>query len=276
MHYQEYTPSLHLSPFIEKFWTLETDASDTFPMEFLGTPNGAEGFIINLRMGYKVIINNQLFNVPEVIILMPYSPWKILVEGHSKAIGVFFKAGSMYTLLKCSMTIIVDQLIELEAFLGSKAVRVLKEQVLDSTEEKGIAIMENFFSRYFSCKPYHLDTVGWTVQLIRQSNGTLSIEQIASKLGISRQAIARQFADKVGVSPKYYSRVIHFNSVQQYLKNNPKTSWSELTYWFNYFDQSHMIKDFYDFTGASPSGYADLISFLFSNEILPDMNLKLL
>ena len=39
MQYQEYAPSLHLRPFIEKFWTLETDASDTYPMEQLITPN---------------------------------------------------------------------------------------------------------------------------------------------------------------------------------------------------------------------------------------------
>lgn len=42
MHYQEYTPSLHLRPFIEKFWTLESNDSDTYPMEHLLTPNGSE------------------------------------------------------------------------------------------------------------------------------------------------------------------------------------------------------------------------------------------
>lgn len=202
MRYQEYTPSLHLRPFIEKFWILETNASDTFPMEFLGIPNGAEGFIINLRIGYKVIINNQLFNVPEVITLMPYSPWKILVEGSSQAIGVFFKAGCLHTLLKSSMINIVNQVIELEAFLGSRAVRELRQRVAEATPEKGIILMEQFFSNYFCCKPYNLDRVGWGVQLIRQNNGKLSIEQLAAKLGISRQAIARQFAEKVGVSPK--------------------------------------------------------------------------
>lgn len=92
MHYKEYSPSLHLRPFIEKFWTLETDNSDSYPMEFLATPNGAEGFIINLeKTDYKVIINDQLFDVPEVNIIIPYSPWKILVAGHSQAIGVFLK-----------------------------------------------------------------------------------------------------------------------------------------------------------------------------------------
>lgn len=173
------------------------------------------------------------------------------------------------------MTNIVDQVIELEAFIGSRAVRVLRQQVAEATPEKGIILMEELFSNYFCNNPFH-NTVVWAIQLIRQSNGKLSIEQISAKLGISRQAIARQFAEKVGVSPKYYSRIIHFNAAYQFLKKNPHTSWLELTYRFDYFNQSHMIKDFYDFTGASPKGYAALVSLVANNEILPEMNLKLL
>lgn len=219
MRYQEYAPSLHLRPTIDKFWTLETDASDSYPMELLLTPNGAEGFIIHPKKpDYKVIINNQLFDVSETNVIMPYTPWKVLVAGPTQAIGLFFKAGSLHTLLKSSMASIVNQVIELEAFLGSRVVRVLRQQVAEATPEKGIILMEQFFSNYFCNNPYVVNTVGCGVQLIRQNNGKLSIEQIAARLGISRQAIARQFAEKVGISPKYYSRIIHFNAVYQFLK----------------------------------------------------------
>lgn len=77
--------------------------------------------------------------------------------------------------------------------------------------------------------------------------------------------------------PKYYSRIIHFNAAFQFLKKNPHTSWIDFTYRFDYFDQSHMIKDFYHFTGASPKGYAALVSLVDNNNnILDDLNLKIL
>ncbi len=42
------------------------------------------------------------------------------------------------------MTNIVNHVIELEAFLGSRAVRVLRQQVAEETPEKGIILMEQF------------------------------------------------------------------------------------------------------------------------------------
>lgn len=277
MQYHEYTPSLHLRPFIEKIWTLESDASDTYPMEHLITPNGAEAIIITYqKVAQKFILNNQLTVLPEVYILMQlHSPWKVITEGCSGIVGVFFRAGSLYTVLKSNATDIIGQVIELQAFLGSKPVRLLREQLVDCLPEERIALAERFFSRYFYNLSHHQNTIRSAVQLIRQYNGMISIEKIAANLGISRQAIARQFAEKVGVSPKRYSRLIHFNTVQKFLQAYPQASWLDVTYRFEYFDQSHLIKDFYNFTGTSPKGYTALDTFLVNNFALPEIDKRL-
>jgi len=254
MRYQEYTPSLHLRPFIDKFWTLESDASDTYPMEHLITPNGAEAIILTYQpVAQKFILNNRLTVLPEVYILMQlHSPWKAITEGCSAILGVFFRAGSLYSVLKSDAANIIGQVIELQAFLGSRPVRILREQLVEALPGERIALAENFFSRYFCNLPHHQNTIRHAIQLIRQHNGMIPIEKMAGKLGISRQAVARQFAGKVGVSPKQYSRLIHFNTVQKFLNSHPNASWLDITYRFDYFDQSHLIKDFYQFTGTSP------------------------
>ncbi len=276
MHYQEYAPSLYLRPFIEKFWTLESDASDTYPMEHLITPNGAEAIIITYQpAAQKFILNNQLTTLPEVYMLMQlHSPWKVITEGCSGIVGVFFRAGSLYTLLKTSMTDIIGQVIELQAFLGSKPVRLFRERLVEAPPGERIGLTEHFFSHYFCNMPDHQNTIRSAIKLIRQHNGMIPIEKMASKLGISRQAVARQFAGKVGVSPKQYSRLIHFNEVQKFLINHPNASWLDVTYRFDYFDQSHLIKDFYQFTGTSPKGYTALDTFLVNNFALPDIDRK--
>lgn len=276
MRYQEYAPSLHLRPFIDKFWTLESNASDTYPMEHLITPNGAEAIIITYQpVAQKFILNNQLTVLPEVYILMQlHSPWKVITESCSGILGVFFRAGALHTILKSSATDIIGQVIELQSFLGSRPVRVLREQLVEALPEERIGLAERFFSHYFCKMPQHQNTIRSAIQLIRQHNGTIPIETIAAKLGISRQAIARQFAGKVGVSPKQYSRLIHFNTVQKFLNNHPHASWLDITYRFDYFDQSHLIKDFYQFTGTSPKGYTALDTFLVNNFALPDIDKK--
>lgn len=276
MHYQEYAPSLHLRPFIEKIWTLESDTSDVYPMEHLITPNGSEGFILTYQpVAQKFILNNKLTILPEVYLLIqPYTPWKVITEGCSGILGVFFRAGSLHTILKACMTDIVGQVIELQSFIGNKPVRMLREQLVEALPAERVAIVESFFTAYFYTSNNHTNTVLSAARLIRQHKGLIPIEKVAAKLGISRQAITRQFAEKAGISPKYYSRMIHFSSVQQFLKKYPDTSWLNLTYQFNYFDHSHLIKDFYHFTGSSPKGYAALDTFLADNFSLPDIDMK--
>ena len=102
----------------------------------------------------------------------------------------------------------------------------------------------------------------------------MPIERIAASLGISRQAIARQFVEKAGVSPKQFSRLIYFNTVQHYLKKHPRASWIDVTYRFDYCDQSHLIKGFYHFTGTSPKGYAALDTFLVNSFVRMDNDRK--
>ncbi len=267
MHYQEYTPSLHLRPFIEKIFTLESDASDTYPMAHLITPNGAEGLVITYQpVAQKFILGNTPALLPEVyLFIQPLVPWRVITEGCSGSLGVFFKAGSLHTILKSCMPDVVGQITELQSFIGSKPVRLLREQLMEALPGERIALVESFFSRYFYRRFNHPNTTQLAVQLIRQHKGRIPIEQIAGKLGISRQALARQFTEKAGISPKFYSRMIHFSAVQKFLRNHPHASWVDITYRFDYFDQSHLIKDFYQFTGTSPKGYAALDTFLVNN-----------
>lgn len=204
MHYREYTPSILLKPFIEKIWTLESDASDTYPIEHLITPFGVEGFVITYQtVAQKFILNNKPTLLPEVyLFIQPLVPWKVITEGCSGILGVFFRAGSLHTILRSSMQDLVGQLIELQSFIGSMPVRLLREQLVEALPAERIALVETFFSKYFYQQPHYPHTIQLAVQMIRQHKGKIPIEKIATRLGISRQAIARQFAEKAGVSPK--------------------------------------------------------------------------
>ncbi len=264
MNYKEYTASMHLRPFIEKFWTLTSDAFDTYPMEQMITPNAVEGLMITFPpVVQKFVVNNHPTVLPEMVLfLQPHAPWKLVTEGCSEILGVFFRAGSIHTLLKSGLTNIVGQVMETQAFLGSRPVRILVDRVVEAPPDQRITILEEFFTRHFCNLPHQQNRIALAVRLIQKYKGLMPIEKIAASLGITRQAIARQFTEKVGVSPKQYSRLIHFNTVQQYLKKYPRSSWIDITYRFDYSDQSHLIKDFYHFTGTSPKGYIALDTFL--------------
>ncbi len=94
------------------------------------------------------------------------------------------------------------------------------------------------------------------VAQLEASGGALRVESLAAGLGVSRQYLANQFRDHVGLSPKLFARICRFRAARTAaLAAEPGRhghDWATLALDSGYFDQSHLIRDFQDFTGASP------------------------
>ncbi|WP_229259589.1 DUF6597 domain-containing transcriptional factor [Duganella aceris] len=92
------------------------------------------------------------------------------------------------------------------------------------------------------------------------SNGGLRIEDLAATLGVSRQHLAAQFRDQVGLSPKLYARICRFRRATAALKTAPARAagtpdWAQLALDCGYFDQSHLIHDFQEFAASTPERF---------------------
>ncbi|MGC4021921.1 MAG: helix-turn-helix domain-containing protein [Cyclobacteriaceae bacterium] len=62
------------------------------------------------------------------------------------------------------------------------------------------------------------------------------------------------FRTYVGLSPKFYARIIRFNKIFSLIeKNDPQ--WIDLMNEAGFYDQSHLIRNFKAFTGEDPSAY---------------------
>ncbi|WP_431476482.1 AraC family transcriptional regulator [Massilia eburnea] len=94
---------------------------------------------------------------------------------------------------------------------------------------------------------------------LESSGGALRVETLAAALGVSRQYLANQFRDHVGLSPKLFARICRFRAARaSALAAEPGQQghdWASLALDSGYFDQSHLIRDFHDFTGTSPDAH---------------------
>jgi AraC-like DNA-binding protein len=63
----------------------------------------------------------------------------------------------------------------------------------------------------------------------------------------------RKSYERLGLSPKVYSRMIRFSHAYKYKESSPHTSWTEIAHRCGYFDQMHFIRDFKAFAGFTPS-----------------------
>jgi transcriptional regulator GlxA family with amidase domain len=83
----------------------------------------------------------------------------------------------------------------------------------------------------------------------------IPVSAIARVAGVGERQLENLFKKYIGLSPKFYSRIIRFNYIFSLVRENHQ-SWSGLAYEASFFDQSHFIRNFRDFTGENPSDYA--------------------
>ena len=99
--------------------------------------------------------------------------------------------------------------------------------------------------------------IGAALDAIDRSGGGLRIETLADGLGVSRQHLSAHFRAKVGLTPKMYARICRFRRATDSLAQQQPhaTDWARLAQDCGYFDQSHLIHDFQEFSGSTPESF---------------------
>jgi AraC-like DNA-binding protein len=95
------------------------------------------------------------------------------------------------------------------------------------------------------------------VGLIEDAGGLLRIEDLARTLGVSRQHLAAQFRERVGLNPKTFAMVCRFRRASAVLRKEPAAGvdWAGLAGACGYYDQSHLIHEFRLFADETPEAF---------------------
>jgi transcriptional regulator GlxA family with amidase domain len=88
-----------------------------------------------------------------------------------------------------------------------------------------------------------------------QKDGMIPIERLQKMAGISERQLERQFQTQVGLTPKFFSRLLRFQKVFKAVMQNRNLGWSFIASECGYYDQAHFIHDFKSFSGQNPSAY---------------------
>ncbi|WP_417383544.1 helix-turn-helix domain-containing protein [Gimesia sp.] len=88
-----------------------------------------------------------------------------------------------------------------------------------------------------------------------RESGSTSVKTVSESLGFSHQRFIRQFQNAVGLTPKLYFRIQRFQSVLDQIVSGKQLSWANVALENGYYDQSHLIHDFREFTGVTPPEY---------------------
>lgn len=178
-------------------------------------------------------------------------------------VGVHFRVGAALPFLGISPSEIVDGHVQLEDVWGAGG-RNLREQLAEahSPSERFRLVEAALLGRLRRARPGH-PAVGAAVDALRagrdasRAGGNAArVGEVATAVGLSRRRFIEVFEREVGLTPKLFSRLQRFHRVKQRIAaQGGPPCWATFALASGYFDQSHMIRDFVEFSGMSPLGY---------------------
>jgi len=132
---------------------------------------------------------------------------------------------------------------------------IVKTLERTTTEQAKVKVLEEFLLTRLAEAKSRLSVIDEAVELIDQNQGCITVQAVADQLKISKRYLEKKFLEKVGVSPKFYSRIKRFTQLSKEVAYNKNLNWQDLVFKYGFHDQSHLVKEFLEFNQMNPTDY---------------------
>jgi len=176
---------------------------------------------------------------------------KVNFKPDSQYYGVRILPGYCYMLLGHSAREFINREVSLVDIKPQAA--AMLEQITIHSELKDIIKITNDILSLFEYQHKKLPLlIQYALLYINERNGGIKLEKLAEETGYSTRYINKIFQTYIGMNPKLFCRIIRFQHSLDYLLSQPQASLDELVELFNYYDQSHLLRDYCEFLCITP------------------------
>lgn len=256
MKFEIYIPEKYLTSAVKYYWTLHGKLSPTEMYIHRTLANHCPEIIFHYGSEFKEILgdNKTERTFRTGIHGQTDKIRKFTAEGNCGIFGVVLQPYAPSLLFNLSATELKNELVDLESLLGQEGTDISEQIMLADGNHHRISLMNQFLSKHI--KDVKHSSIIHSIRSICVNNGNVNIPQLSNQSFLSQRQFERRFKDLVGFSPKTFSRLVRFKATVDNYRTNNKTM-TEIAYDFGYYDQSHFIQDFKQFSGYSPKSYFD-------------------
>lgn len=191
------------------------------------------------------------------------SPQAVLLNSNTCYFGVRFLPGYNPMLGSAEiMSQLIDHRMPLDELIQDQQ---MMEGICGTTNfrQQIRAFMRSYMNIYRRvCPMEHSNLlVLHSSNLLIRSAGSISVEQLAEETGYTPRYIDKCFRSETGLSPKKLAKIMRFQAAVSALNQNQHVgrSLTDIAADLGYFDQSHFVHDFKNYTGLTPKKYQILL-----------------
>ena len=252
-------PAAPLDEWIESIWVCRNDRRPRALERVL--PLGAAQLIVNLAED-----ETRIYEESAAGLVCQRSPGSVLTgittryqiidtDEQAFVAGVVFRPGGTVPFIAAPARELSDADVPLEALWGRQRAQLLREQLLGASDpDSTLDALEATLLNVCREKAAH-PAVRYALSEFRAHSSVARIRAVTDAIGLSPKRFIERFKADVGVTPKRYCRLLRFQRVVSNAHPGGETDWAGLALACGYFDQAHLIHDFREFSGLTPTAY---------------------
>jgi AraC-like DNA-binding protein len=188
------------------------------------------------------------------------------IHGTLESFVILFQPTGLHSLFSIPGHELTDQNFDAHSVLGP-VVSWLEQRLGECrTFEQRVHVANEFFLPR-ALKMSGFDGIRATAARILFGGGDSRISAMADTVGLSIRQFERNFLQQVGVRPKLFARIARFEAALHSKARSAQKSWTDVAHESGYHDQMHMVHDFEEFTGGTPTRVLKQFEILFREQI---------
>lgn len=258
MNYQTYQPHPDLDALVSCYWTLEI-AADRNAQKQRIVPDGCieMAFILGDDIKRYTSEDEYILQPRAMVLGQTLEPFYIEPIGHVNTFAIRFYPYGIANFVSRPIRDLANKETPIKSLFGDEIGEALEQKIIRAPDTaQRIQIIEHFLLERLNNKTSIDKIVRTTVDALLLTNGSVPIKTILKEDLSKRRQLERNFKKQIGVSPKQLGKVIRLQTALKMLLNEAAVdSLTKIAYKSAYYDQSHFIKDFKEFTGTNPKAF---------------------
>lgn len=172
-------------------------------------------------------------------------------------VGAYFRPAGAAPFVRVAIADLTDDAFAIDDIWGAAGARLVSD-LCELDEGSRIDRLESALLARLVLgrqRTRTVDVARLAASVLRR-RGRVSVEAMALAAGVSRQHLAREFRERLGISPKLYCRLARFHSGLVHAGRRASVDWAQAAIDLGYADQSHMIAEFRQFSALTPHALA--------------------
>lgn len=177
----------------------------------------------------------------------------ISISAHqqSEMLAIQFKSAGAFPFLHCPLQDLNDKVVPAQEIFGSEVLELREKIFMEENPQAKFNLVSNWLESRFDSKKEAPEYLLTFIELL-QKEPVSNLNRIMDSYPTTQKQLIQHFKKYVGLTPKYYHRILRFNEILKIINKNESLSWTEVAYSCDYSDQSHFIKEFALFSGFNP------------------------